>query len=78
MHDSGALGAERLLGEHVLVSRGDGRWVGQYEVNGKRKYVNGKTRAEVFKKLTKAIAERDAGLAFDAEGLTVGEYLTVG
>ena len=76
LHDSGALGAERLLGEHVLVSRGDGRWVGQYEVNGKRKYVNGKTRAEVFKKLTKAIAERDAGLAFDAEGLTVGEYLT--
>jgi integrase len=50
--------------------------VGQYEVNGKRKYVSGKTRAEVSKKLTKAIAERDAGLAFDAEGLTVGEYLT--
>jgi integrase len=25
--------------------------------------------------LTKAIAERDAGLVFDSEGLTVGEYL---
>lgn len=66
----------RGKGEGSIYRRGDGRWVGQYEVNGKRKYVSGKTRAEVAKKLTKAIAERDAGLAFDAEGLTVGEYLT--
>jgi integrase len=66
----------RGKGEGSIYRRKDGRWVGQYEVNGKRKYVSGKTRAEVSKKLTKAIAERDAGLAFDAEGLTVGEYLT--
>lgn len=66
----------RGKGEGSIYRRKDGRWVGHYEVNGKRKYVSGKTRAEVSKKPTKAIAERDAGLAFDAEGLTVGEYLT--
>src|SRR5215208_5179236 len=66
----------RGKGEGSIYRRSDGRWIGQYEVNGKRRYVGGKTRAEVSKKLTKAIAERDAGLTFDAEGLTVGEYLT--
>ena len=66
----------RGKGEGSLYRRKDGRWVGQYEVNGKRKYVSGKTRAEVTKKLTKAIAERDAGLVFDSEGLSVGEYFT--
>lgn len=48
----------RGKGEGSIYRRGDGRWVGQYEVNGKRRYVSGKTRAEVTKKLTKAIAER--------------------
>jgi hypothetical protein len=66
----------RGKGEGSIYRRKDGRWVGQYEVNGKRRYVSGKIRAEVVKKLTKAIAERDAGLVFDAEGLTVREYLT--
>ena len=65
----------RGKGEGSIYRRSDGRWVGQYEVNGKRRYVSGKTRAEVSKRLTKAIAERDAGIVFDAEGLTVGEYL---
>lgn len=64
----------RGKGEGSIYRRGD-RWVGQYEVNGKRRYVSGKTRAEVAAKLNKAIAERDAGLVFDAENLTVGEYL---
>ena len=66
----------RGKGEGSIYRRKDGRWIGQYEVNGKRRYVGGKTRSEVAKKLTKAIAERDAGLVFDAEGLTVGDYLT--
>jgi integrase len=66
----------RGKGEGSIYRRKDGRWAGQYEVGGKRRYVSGKTRAEVAKKLTKAIAERDAGFVFDAEGLTVGEYLT--
>jgi hypothetical protein len=66
----------RDKGEGSIYRRKEGRWVGQYEVNGKRRYLSGKTRTEVARKLTRAIAERDAGLVFDAEGLTVGEYLT--
>ena len=47
-----------------------------YTVTGpKRRYISGKTREEVRHKLTKAIAYRDGGLVFDAEGQTVGEYL---
>ena len=41
----------------------------------KRRYVQGKTRAEVNQKLTKAMVDRDGGLVFDAGSLTVGEYL---
>jgi integrase len=41
----------------------------------KRRVVYGKTYAEARAKLAKAIAERDAGLVFDAENLTVSEYL---
>src|SRR5215218_693279 len=41
----------------------------------KRCYVTGKTREEVRQKLTKAMADRDGGLVFDAGSLTVGEYL---
>src|ERR687893_27966 len=41
----------------------------------KRRYVTGKTREEVRQKLTRAMADRDGGLIFDAGSLTVGEYL---
>src|ERR687886_1138927 len=41
----------------------------------KRRYVTGKTREEVRAKLTKAMADRDGGMIFDAGKLTVGEYL---
>ncbi len=41
----------------------------------KRRYVTGKTREETRKKLAKAMADRDGGLAFDAGTLTVGEYV---
>jgi integrase len=41
----------------------------------KRRYVTGKTRDDVRQKLTKAMADRDGGLIFDAGALTVGEYL---
>lgn len=65
----------RGKGEGSIYRRKDGRWVGQYEVNGKRRYVYGKTRKDVAARLTKAVAERDAGLWFDSEGLTLAEYL---
>jgi integrase len=58
----------------------DGTVVGRYEVETpsgetKRKYVRGKTKREVAAKSAKAIAERDAGIVYDSEGLTVERYL---
>jgi integrase len=41
----------------------------------KRRYVSGKTREEVRRKLAKAMGDRDSGLVFDAGNLTVGEYM---
>ncbi len=41
----------------------------------KRRYVTGKDRDEVREKLTKAMADRDGGLVFDAGNLTLGEYV---
>ncbi|WP_119068717.1 tyrosine-type recombinase/integrase [Rubrobacter indicoceani] len=40
----------------------------------KRRYVTGKTREDVRKKLTKAMADRDIGLVVDDRNMTVGEY----
>jgi len=66
---------KRGRGEGSIYRRKDGRWVGQYEVGGKRRYIYGKTRKEVAGKLTKATADRDSGLTFDAGSLRVGDYL---
>lgn len=41
----------------------------------RRRYVSGRTRRKVEEKLTKAKAERDGGVVFDAKNLTLGEYL---
>jgi integrase len=41
----------------------------------KRRYVSGKNREEVRRKLTEAMANRDKGLVYDDENLTVGDYL---
>ncbi|MDQ4128795.1 MAG: N-terminal phage integrase SAM-like domain-containing protein [Actinomycetota bacterium] len=58
----------------------DGVVIGQCEVQIaegkiKRKYVRGKDKKEVAAKLAKAIADRDCGLVYDAENMTVGDYL---
>ena len=68
-------GRRRGRGEGSIYRRKDGRWVGQYEVNGKRRYVYGKTRKAVAGTLAKAIAERDAGLASDSQNLSLADYL---
>src|SRR5919107_2745426 len=66
-------------GEGTITRRRDGRWEARYTaqtVDGpKRKVLYGKTREEVAKKLTKAMADRDGGLVFDHENLRVEEYL---
>ncbi len=66
----------RARGEGSIYKRRDGRWCGKYtDANGKTRYVYGKTKAEVRAKLTKAVAEKDRGIVYDAGTLTVAEYL---
>ena len=69
----------RGRGEGSIYRRKDGRWVGQYDLctdlGKKTKYIYGKTRKEVATKLTKAMADRDAGMVFGAGSLKVGDYL---
>src|SRR5215212_10030441 len=70
---------KRGNGEGSIYRRRDGRWVGQYLVHTAKgpqyRYLYGKTRAVVAEKLTKAMADRDSGLIFDAGKVTVGNYL---
>src|ERR687890_1183021 len=70
---------KRGNGEGSIYRRKDGRWVGQYTIytttGPKYRYLYGKTRAVVADKLTKAMADRNGGLIFDAGSLRVGEYL---
>lgn len=65
--------------EGSITKRSDGRYMARYTVQTaegpKRRTLYGRTRAEVSEKLTKAMADRDTGLVFDAGKLTVGEYL---
>ncbi len=65
--------------EGSIYKTKSGLWRASYTVHTaagvKRRYLSGKTRAEVSEKLTKAMADRDGGLVFDAGTLTVGEYL---
>jgi integrase len=51
------------------------RYTIQTATGPKRKTIYGKTRREVDEKLTKAKADRDSGLVFDAGTLTVSAYL---
>lgn len=53
----------------------DSYWVATAKGLLKRRYVSGKTRQECARKRTKAMADREGGLIFDASALTVGEYL---
>lgn len=70
---------KRGNGEGSIGRRGGGGWMGQYTVHTaegrKRRTVYGRTRAEVAKKLARALADREDGLVFDAGNLTVGDYL---
>jgi integrase len=51
------------------------RYTVQTPTGPKRKTLYGKTRREVDEKLTKAKADRDSGLVFDADNMKLGEYL---
>ena len=70
---------KRGNGEGSISRRKNGGWMAQYAVytaeGRKRKTLYGKTRQEVAAKLTKALSDRESGLAFSAGTLTVGEWL---
>jgi integrase len=70
---------KRGNGEGSITWRKDGLYMARYTVQtatgSKRKTLYGKTRREVDEKLTKAKADRDGGLVFDADNLQLGEYL---
>jgi integrase len=70
---------KRAHGEGTYKKRKDGRWEAQYTIytpsGTKRKSVYARTKAEVVTKLRKALADRDGGVYFDAENLSLGEYL---
>lgn len=71
--------SKRGNGEGTISRRKNGGWMAQYYVHTadgrKRKTLYGKTRAEVAKRLAKALSQRADGIVFDDQGLTVGEYL---
>ena len=63
-------------GEGSVYRRGDGRVVGEWvDANGKRRYISGKTKTAVQRRLRELLADRDKGIAYDSENLTVGDYL---
>src|SRR5215218_8514014 len=70
---------KRGNGEGSITRRKDGLYVARYTVQtatgSKRKALYGKTRQEVAAKLSKALADRESGLTFDADNMPVGEYL---
>ena len=72
---------KRGNGEGSVYRRKDGRWVGQYLVylpsGPKYRYIYAKTRKEAAQKLTKAMADRNGGIVFDDEKLTVSDFLDV-
>jgi integrase len=68
----------RVKGEGSVYRRKDGRVVGEYEdANGRKRYITSKTKtkAEMKAALRKLLADRDAGVAYDSEGLTVERYM---
>lgn len=64
----------------VTRCKSDGLYMARYTVQtatgAKRRTIYGKTCGEVSEKLTKAMADRDGGLVYDAGSMTVGEYMS--
>ena len=68
----------RPKGEGSVYRRKDGRVVGEYEdANGRTRYITSKamTKAEMKARVRKALDDRDNGIAYDSENLTVERYL---
>jgi integrase len=64
---------KRSNGEGSVVKRKDGRWCAAFNLNGKRKYLYGKTRQEVARKMREALANTyDASYYPD---ITIKDYI---
>ena len=64
----------RTNGEGSIYKRKDGRWTAQYVDDGKRKFILGKTQAEVKTKLRDAFNDIEKGITVNGD-LTLGEWM---
>jgi hypothetical protein len=61
-----------------VYRRNDGRVVAEYvDANGRTRYITSKTKTkrEMNAIIRKKLEERDKGIAYDSEGLTVGLFM---
>ncbi len=66
----------RAKGDGSVYERKDGRFVGEYEdANGKRRYLSGKSKADVRAKIRKALADKEEGIVPGPATLTVNTYM---
>src|SRR5215218_2197658 len=78
--ESATMAKKKANGEGSITRYKDGRWCARHTFhtpNGpKRKAFYGRTKQEALAKRNKALADSHNGLlVFDAENLTLGEYL---
>ncbi len=65
----------RANGEGSVYQRSNGRYIGEYEdAHKKRRYVSGKSKADVRAKLPNTLADKEARIAL-AKSLTVGAFM---
>ena len=66
----------RSRGEGSIFKRADGRWTGVVTgLNGQRRYLYGRTRAEAARKLAELTHQRDSGLPIPSGRQTVAAFL---
>ncbi len=58
-----------------MTKRKDGRWQARYHANGKRRYIYGKTKSEVARRLNDALHDARRGLVWDDGGTTLSEHV---
>ena len=69
------MGKKKANGEGSITKRSDGRYMGRYTVNGKRKSVYGATHSEVRKKLKEILNDISKGCYIEPSKETFGCWL---
>lgn len=69
------MGKKKANGEGSITKRSDGRYMGRYTVNGKRKSVYGATHSEVRKKLNEILNDISKGCCIEPSKETFGCWL---